>query len=214
MPNHPSYEVSSRGEIRKKIVSVGANADTKIEMDGEEVKLSEVVASAFKTNHEGPLPQEEWAPIPNAPGYNISSLGRVRGKHHLLTPSPDTVGHLQVVLMVQGKRVCQRVHRLVAKAFLPNPQGLAVVNHKDGDKTNNSVANLEWCTQRYNVWHMLNVLKKDVRAKSVRCVETGVVYKSLAEAGRDVGVSPRAIASVADHQPHYFTAKGLHWEWD
>lgn len=193
---------------------VGSNADTCVKMDGEEVRVGDLMTELFKNRHEGPLPGEKWAEIPNAPGYRVSNLGRVRGKHHLLRPAPDTIGHLQVILMVNGKRMCQRVHRLVAQAFIPNPQNLPVVNHIDGDKNNNKATNLEWCTQEHNVWHMVNVLRRDLRRKPVRCVETGKTYRSLAAASRDVGVSPQSIASVANNQPHCFTAKDLHWEWD
>lgn len=214
VPSHPNYEVSSRGVIRKKIVPVGADADIMVEMDGGKVKLGDLMVELFNGRHEGPLPEERWVDISEAPGYKVSNLGRVRGKHHLLSPSPDTIGHLQVIFMVDGKRVCQRVHRLVAQAFIPNPHNLPVVNHIDGDKANNAAANLEWCTQEYNVWHMVNVLGRELKRKPVRCVETGKTYRSLAAASRDVGVSPQSIASVANHQPHCFAAKGLHWEWD
>lgn len=86
--------------------------------------------------------------------YEVSNLGRVRriGKKNgkCLKPYPNKKGYLQVDLTNNGKRKCCRIHRLVAKAFIPNPNNLEEVNHKDENKTNNMVTNLEWCTSEYN----------------------------------------------------------------
>ena len=62
-------------------------------------------------------------------------------------------GYRMVVLTVDGKKLYPMVHRLVAKAFIPNPQNLREVNHKDGNKLNNSLDNLEWVTTRENQLH-------------------------------------------------------------
>jgi hypothetical protein len=71
-------------------------------------------------------------------------------KEHLLTPRKITHGYLSVMLYKNGKPKNYKIHRLVAQAFLSNPEGLPEVNHKDEDKTNNHVNNLEWCTHKYN----------------------------------------------------------------
>ena len=105
---------------------------------------------------------EEWRPIEGYEGlYEVSNTGQVRSvdrydnrncfrKGKVLSPIKDTNGYLKVNLYCNGKNKKCLVHRLVTEAFLPNPDGLPQVNHKDEDKTNNSVDNLEWCDSKYN----------------------------------------------------------------
>ena len=88
--------------------------------------------------------------------YQVSNLGRVKslnysrtGREKVLKPS-KTNGYLQVYLYKEGKSKRFSIHRLVAFAFIPNPNNLPIVNHKDEDKSNNCVDNLEWCTVAYN----------------------------------------------------------------
>lgn len=105
---------------------------------------------------------EEWKDIEGYEGlYQVSNLGNVRALKfyhsrnnvHLLKPTVNKYGYC-VVCLHKDKKVKQyRVHRLVAIAFLPNPDNLPYVNHIDCDKTNNSLTNLEWCTQSENVKH-------------------------------------------------------------
>ena len=75
---------------------------------------------------------------------------KVVKKGKLLTPHYYPNGYLFFTLTVNGKKYQEPVHRAVAKAFIPNPQNLPEVNHKDEDKSNNCVENLEWCTHQYN----------------------------------------------------------------
>lgn len=105
---------------------------------------------------------EEWRTIVGYEGlYEVSSLGRVRSldrydsRNHfrrgrILKLSYDTVGYLIVGLHSNGKAKIYLVHRLVAQAFIPNPDNLPEVNHIDEDKTNNRVDNLEMCNREYN----------------------------------------------------------------
>ncbi len=103
--------------------------------------------------------EEIWKDIEGYEGkYQASNLGNVRSLNYrktselkLLKQKTDGNGYKRVNLYKDGKRKNCRVHRLVAIAFLPNPNNLPVVNHKDEDKTNNNVNNLEWCTQEYNL---------------------------------------------------------------
>ena len=81
--------------------------------------------------------------------------GVVKRGGHLLKPMPNNkrTKHLRVFLVKDGKRKQHQVHRLVALAFLPNPDNLPFINHKDCDPTNNHVSNLEWCTAKENSIH-------------------------------------------------------------
>ena len=114
---------------------------------------------------------EEWRPILGAPDYEVSSLGQVRsykrwgGGMYRASETVDTPrllrpklgkrgkGYLSVALAVQGRKKHLRVNRLVALAFLPNPDNLPEVGHRDNNKLNNRVDNLEWTTQVDNTLH-------------------------------------------------------------
>ena len=87
-------------------------------------------------------------------GYEVSSLGRVKNKEteHILKGGIDK-GYPFVCLSVGKNQITKRVHRLVAEAFLPNPNELPEINHKDGNKQNNTIFNLEWCSRADNVKH-------------------------------------------------------------
>lgn len=83
--------------------------------------------------------------------YQISNDGYVKNKKgHILKNQMSNGGYYQLVLIKGKKHKQEFIHRLVAKAFLPNPDNLPQVNHIDEDKTNNCVSNLEWCTNKYN----------------------------------------------------------------
>ena len=102
---------------------------------------------------------EEWRDIKGYEGlYQVSSLGRVKSlkdshdnyREKILKPG-NVRGYLHVNLYKDTKRKTYRIHRLVAEAFISNPNNYEEVNHKDEDKTNNCVSNLEWCTREYNM---------------------------------------------------------------
>lgn len=95
---------------------------------------------------------EEFRDIKEYEGlYQVSSLGRVKNsKGRILKSYKDNHGYPMVNLCKNAKNIRVRVHRLVAEAFIPNPNNYPCVNHKDEDKSNNNVNNLEWCTYRYN----------------------------------------------------------------
>lgn len=110
--------------------------------------------------------EEIWKPIVGYEGYyEVSNLGRVRSidrfvidktgrrqfkKGTLLNYRQDRQGYCIVSLSISRKYKTKCVHTLVADAFIQNPDGLPQVNHKDEDKSNNVVDNLEWCTSKYN----------------------------------------------------------------
>ena len=103
------------------------------------------------------MTEEIWKDIKGYEGYQVSNFGNVRSLNYnktkkikILIPSLDNYGYNYLLLYKNSKRKHFTVHRLVAQAFIPNPNNLPQVNHKDEDKTNNCVENLEWCTNKYN----------------------------------------------------------------
>jgi len=110
------------------------------------------------------MEKEIWKKHPKYTGIEVSTFGRVRTldrvissekytrfqKGRVLNPGNDTGGYLKVDIKVDGKSTTKNIHRLVAQTFLSNPDNLPYVNHKDCDRTNNNVENLEFCTASYN----------------------------------------------------------------
>ena len=106
---------------------------------------------------------EIWKDIEGYEGlYQVSNLGRVKSLERIdrlgrlkpgviLRPKVERGGYLLVGLHKEGKQKMFLVHRLVAHAFIPNPEGLPEINHRDEDKTNNLVDNLEYCDRKYNM---------------------------------------------------------------
>lgn len=97
----------------------------------------------------------EFRNIPGMEYYSVSRDGDVKSNRRgkLLTPQVDKGGYVRVHLSFDGEDLCAQVHRLVALTYLPNPENKAAVNHKDGDKKNNRVSNLEWATYSENMQH-------------------------------------------------------------
>lgn len=92
--------------------------------------------------------------IPNHEGYKATPDGKIIGKRGKpLIGHVDRCGYREVTLCENGKCKLYRVHRLIAETFIPNCEKLPCVNHKDGNKLNNSVDNLEWCTHSENTLH-------------------------------------------------------------
>lgn len=104
------------------------------------------------------LPKQIWKDIEGYEGlYQVSNTGKVRslnyrrtGKTKVIKQSTDKLGYKSVFLCKDGKNKGYLVHRLVALAFIPNPNNYPVINHKDENPSNNYYKNLEWCTQEYN----------------------------------------------------------------
>ncbi len=101
---------------------------------------------------------ETWKPIKGYPNYEVSDLGRVRslnwhneGYTKCLYLKKHPRGYHQVELINQNGKKMVLVHRLVAEAFIPNPENKPQINHIDEDKQNNAVSNLEWCTRQQNM---------------------------------------------------------------
>lgn len=139
---------------------------------------------------------EIWKPVVGYEGlYEVSNLGRVkslgntrgpsrfRGIETIMRQEVSKFGYYRVALRKDKKYKHFYVHRLVAEAFIPNPDNLPYVNHKDESRTNNCVDNLEWCTQRYNV-NYANSQKKKAESFKKSNVGKCHYYKGLATKNR------------------------------
>jgi hypothetical protein len=167
----------------------------------------------------------------NIDGYNgiyeISSNGEIIsnnfGKRKVLKQSIMTSGYKMIVLKKDGKQKSLSIHRLLSIHFLPNENNLPQVNHKDGDKLNNDLSNLEWCTRSQNMQHMYDTGLKTYkpmhnkgkfgkdhnRSKSVKCVESDVIYGSMSEAGRVLNINHSSVSWSIKHKKPIF---GMHFE--
>lgn len=153
---------------------------------------------------------ERWKDVEGYEQYKVSNCGRVKSlsndknrKEKILKQRKTRDGYLYVILCKDGKVKYFRVHRLVATAFVPNPLNFPQVNHKDENKENNCVWNLEWCTPQYNVEYS--------QGKKILCVETNTVYTSSMEAERQTGIDHRNIIKCC--QGKYKSAGKLHWKY-
>jgi hypothetical protein len=112
-----------------------------------------------------------------------------------------------VALTKDGETVGHSVHRLVAKAFIPNPDNLPEVNHKDKDTTNNCVENLEWCTRQYNIEY-----SKNKRVGQYIDGEKVAEYKSIVYASKMTGISRTNITNALTGWSK--TAGGYEWRYE
>lgn len=124
-----------------------------------------------------------------------------------------------VTLWDNGKQVDVEVHRLVATAFLPNPDGLKCVNHKDGNGTNNAVDNLEWCSYKQNARHSVDVLGNTPRKWKMKAVkqisENGElirVWDCAWDVQRELGISQVGISRAARRAKKSGIFKGYRWD--
>ena len=107
------------------------------------------------------MEQEQWKPIQEFNGeYEVSNIGRVRSMKQyggqigrIMPQTKQHHGYHAVMFWMHNKAYCRKVHRLVAEAFIPNPDNLKEVNHIDGNHDNNQMSNLEWITHQANVQH-------------------------------------------------------------
>ena len=140
---------------------------------------------------------EVWKDVVEYEGlYEVSDKGNARGvarkdplgrnrKGRMLKPGYTSGGYPQVSLYKNGKYRTKKVHRIVAEAFIPNPKGFLEINHRDENKSNNELSNLEWCTREYNNNYGKRTKKVSKKVRAIN-VKTGEVrtFSSTREAGR------------------------------
>lgn len=165
---------------------------------------------------------ENWTDITTHKGlYQISDLGRVRNsKGQILTGYTNNNGYQMVHLRTKNNNKLYSIHRLVAIHFIPNPDNLPCVNHKDENKLNNKAKNLEWCTYKYNVNYgtgnkrrSKTKINNTYNTKAVRCTELKKTFASTREAQRKTGIDCSQISAVCNHKKNYKTAGGYHWHY-
>ena len=187
---------------------------------------------------------EIWKDIDGFEGlYQISSCGRVKSLHYYggnrkktLKLQHDKDGYLVVGLRNGAIQVNRKVHRLVALAFIPNPDNLPQINHKDEDKENNLVENLEWCTNKYNVnygnhslhaaqaqmgkrhtaEHIMKIRSNAPGSKPVLMIEPETMnviaeFVSASEAARQIGGTATNVSYACRHESSKY--KGLFWRY-
>lgn len=171
--------------------------------------------------------KEQWRKINGFENYMISSLGRVKSlprgmfnggkiKERFLKPGINKHGYCSVSLCEKGKITQCKIHRLVAMAFIPNPNGLPIINHKNEIKTDNRVENLEWCDYSYNVNYGGCVEKlKKIKYHPIIQIDKNrnfvTTFQSAKQAGRDLGLDYRSICKCANGKQK--TCGGYGWKW-
>ena len=115
-----------------------------------------------------------------------------------MKPHEDKDGYYKVILSKSNQRNTVFVHRLVAEAYIPNGEMLPCVNHKDENKQNNCVENLEWCTVRYNnTYNRISERRGEKRRKPIIAIGKGKIlyFESIKQAGEHLNISPCNISS-------------------
>ena len=127
------------------------------------------------------MSEEFFIPIYNGK-YELSSKGYIIsnvGKRKILNGKLTKCGYRMIVLNVNGQKLYPNLHRLIAKAFIPNPNNYPEVNHKDGNKDNNCVDNLEWVTKVENHKHCRDTLNPKYNKININIVNLIKQEKSL-----------------------------------
>lgn len=158
-----------------------------------------------------------WIQVPNYLNYEVSDKGEIRNVNtgRILKLKPNERGYYYTNLSNESKYKTFRIHRLVAELFIPNPENKPEVNHKDGDKSNNSVDNLEWVTRRENKQHAYKLgLEKPPTPVVQYSLEGNYIQKfdSITQAAFHVSVDTTRIRKVCEGKAKY--AKGYVWRYE
>lgn len=152
------------------------------------------------------MKEEIWKPIEGYEGlYEVSNLGRVKslnykhtGQEKIMKTLLKRTGYCRASLRKDNISKDWSVHRLVANAFIENPENLPEVNHKDENPSNNCVENLEWCDHKYNVNYGTAIKRRAEKLSTpIKCLDLETnkttYFSSINEAGKVLGVYPTPI---------------------
>lgn len=161
---------------------------------------------------------EKWKSVAGYEGlYEVSNMGRVKSlkKDLILKPHANSRGYINQGLYKDGKYEFIGVHRLVAKAFIENPNDYNEVNHIDENPSNNNANNLEWCNHDYNIHFgtALSRMRKSVISNFTPfiCEETGVIWKSQAECAKKMGIDRTNLGRHLNGKKSHIS--GLHFHY-
>lgn len=169
----------------------------------------------------------EWKTIKEFENYEVSSNGDIKRicsydknkhlrKEKILKPRINKCGYLYVILTNNEIRKTLTVHRLIAKAFIPNPENKPQVNHINGIKTDNRIENLEWVTNQENVLKRYEIGIVGNNYKSVSQYDKNNrlirIYKNSYEAEKETGINRGQIGACCRKVPKYKTAGGYIWQ--
>lgn len=170
---------------------------------------------------------EVWKEISGFCGYQVSNIGRVKrskkDKEKIIRQQKTNSGYLSVSIYKCGKQYRKNVHRLVADAFLRNENELPFVNHKDENKLNNSVENLEWCSADYNMnYGTINKRISDKRKERTSVKKkpvvqfigdgkNGIIFESISSAAKETGTQRTSILNCCKGTQK--TANGYKWKY-
>lgn len=160
---------------------------------------------------------EQWKQIKGYDNYECSTEGRIRNKKtgRILKEQVNCNGYKTLTLYQNKYAKNERVHRIVASTFIYGKYYGKDVNHIDGNKLNNRVDNLEWCTRKDNVRHSMDIGVKAMNnfgkeCVRVRLIETGEIYNSINECARSTGLDISGIRQCLNGRMRSY--KWLHFE--
>lgn len=160
---------------------------------------------------------EIWKIIPGFSNYMASNKGRIKNikTGYITLGSLDNAKYRRFTLYNDdGVKIHTKVHILVAKAFLPNPDNLPEVNHKNKNHEDNRIENLEWISHKKNMQHFFKEEGiKHNNARPIKCVETGEIFPSLRKAAEAKHVNKERIRVSANDKEGKRKSAGYHWKW-